>query len=281
MPSSLGRRAAQVGGAIVVLAWAAALFAPILSPYDPAAFERMQLAPPGSTHWLGTDEIGRDVLSRLLFGARSSLLVGWLAVVIAISIGTVVGLVAGWGGGVVDAVAMRSVDLLLAFPRLFLALLVIAFWGPSAWLVTVVLGLTGWMTTARLVRAQVLALRDREFIVAARAVGMPVRRLLWRHLLPQCTGTIVVAATLMLGNTILAESALSFLGLGVQVPDASWGGMLNEARGVWRSAWWLALFPGVLITCTVIAHNLLGDGLRDWLDPRMSRIESAERGNSE
>ncbi len=280
MPISLGQRAARVGGAIVALAWLAALFAPLLSPYDPNAFERMELVPPGSAHWFGTDEIGRDVLSRLLFGARSSLAVGWLAVALAISIGTAVGLVAGWGGGVVDAIAMRLVDLLLAFPRLFLALLIIAFWGPSAWLVTVVLGLTGWMATARLVRAQVLGLRDQEFIVAARALGMPIRRLLWRHLLPQCTGTIVVAATLMLGNTILAESALSFLGLGVQVPDASWGGMLNEARGVWRSAWWLALFPGILITGTVIAHNVMGDGLRDWLDPRLARLESADRSNN-
>lgn len=262
-------RAAVAGAVVVGLLWLAALLASWLAPYDPAAFTRMGLVPPGGEHWLGTDAIGRDVFSRLLFGARLSLGVAMLAVLVAVSIGTAVGLVAGFAGGAVDAALMRGVDLLLAFPRLFLALLAIALWGPSIWLLTLVLGLTGWMSTARLVRTQVLSLREQDFVTAGRALGLPAPRLLLRHVLPHCTAPLLVAATLMVGNTILTESALSFLGLGVQVPGASWGAMLNEARGEWRSAWWLATFPGLLITLTVLAHNLVGDGLRDLLDPRL------------
>lgn len=262
--------------AVIGALWTMALLAPVLAPYDPAAFTKIGLVPPGPSHWLGTDEIGRDVLSRLLFAARLSLGVGVVAMLVAVCIGTGVGLAAGFAGGAVDAVLMRLVDLLLAFPRLFLALLVIALWGPSIGLVILVLGITGWMTTARLVRAQVLSVREQDFVLAARALGLPLWRVLFWHVLPHCAGPILVAATLMVGSTILAESALSFLGLGVQVPAASWGGMLSEARGAWRSAWWLAAFPGCLITLTVIAHNLLGDGLRDALDPRLVHAEDAD-----
>lgn len=275
---TLAHPVARTSAAVVALLWLGAVFGPLVAPYDPAAFTRIGLEPPSASHWLGTDEIGRDVLSRLLYGARLSLGVGMLAMLVAIGIGTAVGLVAGFAGGVTDAILMRLVDLLLAFPRLFLALLVVALWGPSVWLVVVVLGTTGWMSTARLVRAQVQSVRDQEFVVAALAVGLPLRRVLVRHVLPHCAGPVLVAATLMVGNTILAESALSFLGLGVQVPEASWGGMLNEARGAWRSAWWLAVFPGCLITLTVVAHNMLGDGLRDVFDPRLGRVARQRDG---
>jgi peptide/nickel transport system permease protein len=240
-------------------------------------FARLGLVPPGAGHWLGTDEIGRDVLARLLHGARVSLAVGAAVVALAVSIGTGVGLTAGYLGGLVDGSLMRLVDLLLAFPRLFLALLVIALWGPSIWLVVVVLGCTGWMSTARLVRTQVLSLRRQDFVLAAQAAGLPLWRILGRHVLPHAAAPVLVAATLMVGNTILAESVLSFLGLGVQVPAPSWGSMLNEARGSWRAAWWLATFPGLCITLTVVAHNLVGDGLRDALDPRLDLASGRER----
>ncbi len=259
---------AMAGACVVVLLLLVALLAPLLAPHDPFAFEKMQLQAPSATYWLGTDEIGRDLLSRLLYGARISLAVGVVTVALAVLLGTCVGLIAGYAGGRIDGVLMRGVDLLLAFPRIFLVLLIIALWGPSIWLVVTVLGLTGWMSTARLVRAQVLSLREMEFVQAARLSGAPTWRVLALHILPNAIAPVLVSATLMIGNTILAESTLSFLGLGVQVPTPSWGAMLNEARGAWRSAWWLATFPGVAIALTVLAYNLLGDGLRDVVDPR-------------
>jgi peptide/nickel transport system permease protein len=264
------RNHAAVAGAVLLLVLVlCALLAPVLAPYDPFSFRQMGLEPPGSAHWLGTDEIGRDVLSRLLYGARVSLVVGVFAVALAVGIGTAVGVMAGFAGGALDALLMRCVDGLMAFPRIFLALLIIALWGPSIGRVVLVLGLTGWMSTARLVRSQVLALRDLEYVQAARALGLPVWRILAVHVLPNAMAPIVVSATLMVGNVIIAESVLSFLGLGVQIPVASWGNMLLEARDSWRAAWWLATFPGVAITLTVVGCNLLGDGLRDALDPRL------------
>lgn len=259
---------ARTGAVFTVSLAIVAVLAPVLAPYDPLGFVRMELEAPTASHWLGTDEIGRDVLSRLLYGTRISLAVGVVTVALSVVLGTLVGLVAGYAGGLSDAWLMRLVDLLLAFPRIFLVLLIIALWGPSIWLVIVVLGLTGWMGTARLVRAQVLSVRETEYVQAALVTGVPTWRVLLVHILPNTLAPMLVSATLMVGNTILAESTLSFLGLGVQVPTPSWGAMLNEARASWRTAWWLATFPGAAITITVVACNLVGDGLRDVVDPR-------------
>lgn len=263
-------RLAVSGGAVVLLFVVAALLAPLVSPHDPVAFDDIQqtrFLAPGSDHLLGTDQFGRDVLTRLLYGARISLAVGFLAVAITVTIGTLVGLVSGYAGRWLDSVLMRSIDLLVAFPRIFLILLVISLTEPSLWLVILVLSLTGWMSTARLVRAEVLSLREREYVQAARALGIPLAGILWRHVLPNALGPVLVSATLMVGNVILAESVLSFLGLGVQVPTPSWGAMIDEGRAVFPAVWWLATFPGLAITATVLGFNLLGDGLRDALDP--------------
>ncbi|MFQ5599544.1 MAG: ABC transporter permease [Candidatus Krumholzibacteriia bacterium] len=273
----LHNRVAVAGGLLVLVLGACALLAPLLAPYDPLTFTSMattRLQPPGGVHWLGTDQIGRDVLSRLLYGARISLAVGLVAVALAISIGTLVGLLAGYMGGWVDTGLMRLVDLLIAFPRIFLLLLIISLWGSSIWLVISLLGITGWMTTARLVRAQVLSVREMDYVQAACALGLPVWRILLRHVLPNTAVPVVISATLMVGNTILAESVLSFLGLGVQVPTPSWGAMLQEGQAFFPGKWWLSTFPGLAITLTVIGYNLLGDGLRDALDPRLHTGES-------
>jgi peptide/nickel transport system permease protein len=262
--------AALCGAAVVVGFVLLAVLAPLLAPHEPSAFGDIattRFQPPGSGSLLGTDQFGRDVLTRLLYGARVSLAVAFLAVALTVTIGTLVGLVAGYAGRWTDTILMRGIDLLIAFPRLFLVLLVISVAKPSIWLVILVLSLTGWMATARLVRAEVLSLRERDYVQAARALGIPVRLILWRHVLPNALAPVLVSGTLMVGNVILAESVLSFLGLGVQVPTPSWGAMIDEGRAVFPGVWWLATFPGVAITLTVLGFNLLGDGLRDALDP--------------
>jgi len=261
------------GSTLVGLLLLCAALAPVLSPTDPTAFGDMsatRFQPPGSTYLLGSDQFGRDVLTRLLYGARVSLGVAFLSVFLTMLLGTGIGLVAGYRGGWVDTVLMRFVDLLLAFPRIFLVLLIISLTKPSLVLVVLVLAVTGWMATARLVRSEVLSVRERDYVQAARALGIPTWRILLRHVLPNTVAPIVVSATLMIGNVILAESVLSFLGLGVPVPTPSWGAMIDEGRAVFPGVWWLATFPGLAITCTVVAFNLLGDGLRDVLDPRSS-----------
>jgi peptide/nickel transport system permease protein len=259
-------------GATAVLAFGlAALLAPLLAPYDPSQLgdlATLSFRPPGSGHWLGTDQFGRDVLSRLLYGARISLAIAALAATLAVGLGTFVGVVAGFRGGRVDGLLMRGVDVWMAFPRLFLVLLLAALLRPSAGLTILVLGLTGWMSTARLVRAQVRSVRHGSFVEAARALGMPGWRIARRHVLPHVLAPVLVSATLMLGQTILAESALSFLGLGVQMPTPSWGQMVDEGRRVFPQVWWVSLFPGLAITVTVVGYNMLGDALRDELDPR-------------
>lgn len=264
------QRAALAGLALVLVLGFVALLAPLLAPYDPAALGDLATdayRPPGPGHWLGTDRLGRDVLSRLLYGARVSLGIAFLTMAMAAGLGTAVGLVAGYRGGVVDGVAMRCVDLLLAFPRLFLVLLAAGLLHPSIGLVIVVLAATGWMHTARIVRAEVLAVRRATYVEAARALGLPGHRVLVRHVLPNVAAPLLVSATLLVGQTILAESALSFLGLGVQVPTPSWGQMVDEGRRVFPSVWWVSAFPGLAITATVVGYNLLGDALRDAFDP--------------
>ncbi len=267
-------RQALLGLLLIVLLAATALLAPAVAPYDPDAQDDIvatRYRPPSASHPMGTDRFGRDVLSRVVYGARISLSIGFLAVSIAITIGTAVGALAGFLGGRLDTLLMRGVDLLLSFPRLVLLVVLVALFEPSIALVTLVLGLTGWMGVSRIVRGQVLAVREMEFITAARVLGFGPGRILLRHILPNVLTPVIVAATLGIGNTILAEAALSFLGLGVQPPTASWGNMVASGRDAMLDAWWITTFPGLAIVFTVMAFNLVGDGLRDALDPRRVR----------
>ena len=261
---------ALAGGTVVITLGLLALLAPVLAPYDPTAYNvRQILMPPSPAHWLGTDQIGRDVLSRMLYGARISMAVGFISVGIAVLVGTLIGTVAAYYGGRVDELLMRFVDLMLNFPRLFLLLTLIALLRPSIWIIMAVIGLTGWMGLARLVRSEILGLKEREFVVSARALGAPDRRIMLRHILPNALVPVLVSATLGVAGAILAESGLSFLGLGVQPPTPSWGNILIEGKANIEIAWWLSVFPGLAILVTVLAYNLLGEGLRDALDPRL------------
>jgi peptide/nickel transport system permease protein len=263
-------RLAIVGGAVVVCLAGLALLAPLLAPWDPHRLDvKKILDPPSPTHLLGTDQLGRDVLSRMLYGARVSLAVGFVSVGIATAIGIVLGSAAGYHGGLADAAIMRFVDLMLVFPRFFLLLAVLAFLRPSIWTIMVVIGLTGWMGVARLVRAEFLSLKEREFVIWSQAVGASGFRVVWRHLLPNAMAPVLVAMTLGIPAAILTESGLSFLGLGVQPPFATWGNMLNDGKDAIEIAWWLSVYPGLAILVTVLSYNLLGEGIRDALDPRL------------
>ena len=263
---------AVAGMAAVALLFFVAVAAPWLAPFDPAEFNRDSiLASPSARHWLGTDALGRDVFSRLVYGSRVSLAVGFVSVGISVLIGAFLGALAGYFGGAVDSAVMRLVDLMLCFPSMFLILAVIAFVGPSIWNVMAVIGLTGWMGTCRLVRAEFLTLRERDYVAAARALGAGPLRIIFRHLLPNALAPVLVAAVLGVAGAILTESALSFLGLGVQPPTPSWGNILADGRANLDIAWWLSVFPGLAITVTMLAYNLFGEGLRDALDPRLSK----------
>ena len=263
-------RLALIGGAVVLVLALMAVAAPILAPHDPHKPDvKRILDPPSARHWLGTDQIGRDVLSRMLYGARVSLAVGFVSVGIATAIGIALGAAAGYHGGAVDAGVMRLVDLMLVFPRFFLLLAVLAFLKPSIWTIMAVIGLTGWMGVARLVRAEFLALKEREFVVWSQSIGASALRIIWRHILPNAMAPVLVAMTLGIPAAILTESGLSFLGLGVRPPYATWGNILNEGKEVIELAWWLSVYPGVAILVTVLSYNLLGEGIRDALDPRL------------
>ena len=271
-PRLRSNRLAMAGGSIVLLLFVISLLAPWLTPYQPTAINAWKvLQPPSWHHWFGTDELGRDVLTRVLWGARISLKVGFVAVGIAAVLGTVVGLLAGYYGGWVDNVLMRLVDIMLCFPTFFLILAVIAFLQPSIWIIMVVIGLTGWMGVARLVRAEVLTIREMEYIQAARCIGCSDLRIILRHILPNALSPVLVAVTLGVAGAILTESALSFLGIGVQPPTPSWGNILTSGKDYIEFAWWLSLFPGMAILMTVLSYNLLGEGIRDALDPRTIR----------
>jgi len=265
-------RVARAGLGLVVALYCVAILAPLLAPHDPNAqndIVRTRYLAPNPEYPLGTDKFGRDVLSRIIYGARISLSIGFIAVGLAITVGTMLGAVAGYFGGAVEWVIMRSVDVLIAFPRLFIVLTLIAVYSPQIWLIIAVLGLTGWMAVARLVRGQILSLKQQEFMQATRALGLPHLRVIVRHVLPNTLSPVIVAATLMIGDVILTEAVLSFLGLGVQPPTASWGNIINQGRDNLLGAWWIATFPGLAIVLTVVSYNLLGDGLRDALDPRL------------
>lgn len=265
------RNKLAVSGACVVLALiATSLLAPFIAPYDPTTIDVYNvLSPPSKTHLLGTDELGRDLLSRIIWGSRVSLKVGFVAVGIAITIGIIIGSIAGFYGGKVDAVLMRFVDMMLAFPTFFLILAVIAILEPSIFTIMAVIGVTGWMDVARLVRAEFLTLKERDFVDAAKAIGLKNNRLIFRHILPNALSPVFVAATFGVAGAILTESGLSFLGLGVQPPDPSWGNILTAGKDNIEVAWWLSLFPGLAILVTVLSYNLVGEGLRDALDPRL------------
>ncbi len=265
-------RLAMAGLAIMILLYVVTLVTPLITPYAPAEQGNIVLTrylPPSAEHLMGTDKFGRDVFSRALYGARISLTIGFIAVGISITLGTLVGALAGYFGGIVDSILMRFTDMMLSFPRLVLLIVVIALFESSIWLVVTVLGLTGWMGTARLVRGEVLSLREREFVQAARALGMGDWRIIFRHVIPNTMAPVIVSATLGIGQTILTEASLSFLGLGVRPPTPSWGNMVADGRDALVSAWWISTFPGLAIVFTVVAFNLLGDGLRDALDPRL------------
>jgi peptide/nickel transport system permease protein len=269
-------RLALIGGAVVSCLAVLALAAPAIAPWNPNAPDIQKiLDPPSRAHLLGTDQLGRDVLSRMLFGARVSLAVGFVSVGIAAFIGITLGAAAGYHGGLVDAAIMRLVDLMLVFPRFFLLLAVLAFLKPSIWTIMAVIGLTGWMGVARLVRAEFLALKEREFVVSSLSIGAGGFRIIWRHILPNAMAPVLVAMTLGIPAAILTESGLSFLGLGVQPPHATWGNILNEGKDAIELAWWLSLYPGLAILVTVLSYNLLGEGIRDALDPRLRQSRGA------
>lgn len=260
---------AVFGLGLILILGVVALAAPLLAPQDPLQQNlRERLQAPSLIHWLGTDDLGRDLLSRLIYGSRVSLLVGMIAVSISTLFGTFVGLCAGYLGRWVDSFCMRTVDILLCFPTFFLILMVIAFLEPNIANVMIIIGLTSWTGLARLVRAETLSIKERDFVLAAQALGLSTKRILFFHILPSVSAPILVSATLGVGNAILIESSLSFLGLGVQPPMPSWGNILTTGKDYIHFAWWLSLYPGLALLFTVLAFNLLGEGLRDVLDPR-------------
>ena len=263
------RRGAMAGAVVVLFFVVVAVAAPLIAPYDPVATSWSAVRkPPSLEHWFGTDEIGRDVLSRVIFGARASLLAGVVSVSISLACGVPIGLVSGYVGGFLDGLLMRITDALLACPFLILAIALAAFLGPSLTNAMIAIGISAMPAFIRLTRAQVLNAKVEDYVEAARAVGNPHRRIVLRHILPNILAPIMVQATLAIAAAIIAEASLSFLGLGQQPPTPSWGSMLNTAKNFLEQAPWMAMWPGAAIFAVVLAFNLFGDGLRDALDPR-------------
>ncbi len=261
---------ALAGALIVSTFFIVSILAPWISPFDPNQINLgLVLIPPSWEHPFGTDQLGRDVLSRMIWGTRISLKVGFVATGIAVLIGTILGAVSGFYGRYVDALIMRFTDIMLCFPTFFLILAVIAFLEPSIWNIMIIIGITGWMGITRLVRADFISLKERDFVQAARAIGAGDLRLIFIHILPNALASVLVAATLGVAGAILVESALSFLGIGVQPPTPSWGNILTAGKDNIDIAWWLSLYPGLAILITTLGYNLLGEGLRDALDPRL------------
>ncbi|HEU4928470.1 MAG TPA: ABC transporter permease [Candidatus Krumholzibacteria bacterium] len=269
-----GHRAGVVGAVFVAMVVLGGLFAPWLSPYDPYVIAMDHaLEPPSARHWLGTDAFGRDVLSRVMHGASFSLQVGVVSRVLALTLGTFLGLLAGYYGGRTDQVVMRLADVTLAYPGLLLLIAVVAAVGPSKVSLFVALGVVGWAGVARLVRSQVLSLKEREFVTAIRSLGAANSRVIVRHVFPNVLTPILVIFSMGLGASIMAESSLSFLGLGAQPPQPSWGSMISGGLDYLRVAPWLSLAPGIVVTLTVLGFNLVGDALRDLYDPKLGRTQ--------
>jgi peptide/nickel transport system permease protein len=261
---------ASIGGGVFLLIVAVAVVAPQLAPDDPIRLNVSEsLEPPGGRHWLGTDQFGRDVLSRIIYGARISVAMGFVAVTISVVAGSVLGLLSGYYRGTVDLLVMRLVDVMLAFPGILLALVIIAVLGPNLGSAMVAVGISGMPLFIRVVRGSTLAIREFHYVEAARATGGGDARIVFRHVLPNVLTPVIVLVTLGIPNAIVAGAALSFLGLGVKPPTPDWGEMLSRGRAFMSTAWWLSTFPGLAIVLIVIAINRFGDGLRDALDPRM------------
>ncbi|MFH1362439.1 MAG: ABC transporter permease [bacterium] len=264
----LKNRFAKFGVLVLSVFILAAIFAPVIAPYDPEDIVDESTLAPGLSHLFGTDDLGRDIFSRAVFGARISLTVGLVAVTISIFIGTLLGAAAGYFGGWVDGIVMRFVDVMLAFPSIFLILAIQAMLTPNIYNVMIVIGVTSWMGVARLVRGEYLKIRELSYVEAAKAIGCSNTRIIFRHMLPNAQAPIIVAATLGMAGAILTESALSFLGMGVQPPMPSWGNMLIDAQAYMRDAPWMAIIPGLLILTTVLSLYFVGEGLREKLDVR-------------
>ena len=265
---------ALIGLIVITLLIIVALFAPVISPYTPSqqnVFERLQA--PSLNHFFGTDDLGRDVFTRMIFGARISLAVGFISVFIILVIGTFLGIISGFYGGKTDYIIMRFTDIVLCFPTFFLIILVIAFIEPNIYNVMIVIGVTSWPGLARLVRAEVLSLKEREFILVSKMMAISNMKIFFVHILPNIISPLMVYSSLAIGGAILTESALSFLGLGVQPPMPSWGQILTSGKDYIYMAWWLSLFPGVAILITVLAFNLIGEAIRDIFDPKEEHIE--------
>jgi len=268
----LRHRLAVLGGAVVTLILFVTIFANVLTPQDPLYLDTSRrFIPPFSKpeFILGTDEVGRDVLSRLMYGGRISLLVGIAAMIATVFTGSIIGLIAGFYGGKVDNLLMRFTDTILCFPQIFLLLLLAAFITPTVISIALIIGLTSWMEVARIIRAQVFQVREQDFVHAAIALGASDTRIMFKEILPNCIAPVLVSATLRVARAVLTESAISFLGYGIQPPLASWGNMLTNAQSYFDLAPWLAIEPGLMITLTVTGFSFLGDGLRDALDPRL------------
>ncbi|MBN1287439.1 MAG: ABC transporter permease [Anaerolineae bacterium] len=260
---------ALVGAAIVIVMGVAAIFASVIAPYDPVEPHYTdRLVPPSAQYWLGTDELGRDIFSRLLYGARISLVIGFVAQSVAITIGVVLGAISGWYGGWVDDLVMRLTEVFLAIPGLMFLIVWVTIFEPSPISLFLALGLISWPSDARMMRSQVLSIKEMDYITAAKAIGVRTPRILFQHVLPNAIAPMIVLGTLGIAGVILLESTLSFLGLGVQIPNPSWGTMVDVGRNYLPTGkWWYATFPGLIIMITVLGFNFLGDGLRDALDP--------------
>jgi len=259
---------ALFGCVVLLIMILSAVFAPILARYDPDDLVDDPLLAPSASHLFGTDELGRDMFSRAVFGARISLSIGVVAVVISLTIGILIGSVAGYFGGFVDSLIMRFVDAMLAFPTIFLILSIQAILNPNIYNVMIVIGATSWMGVSRLVRGEFLSIKQRSYIEAARSIGCSNSRIIFRHILPNAMAPVIVAATLGIAGAILTESALSFLGMGVQPPMSSWGNMLMDASAYMQDAWWIAVFPGLLIFISVLSIYFVGEGIREALNPK-------------
>ncbi len=265
------RNGVAVTGFIIVASLIlVAIFAPYIATHDPIATNPDEsLQPPSAKHWFGTDQLGRDVYSRIVYGARVSLFVGFISTGISVTIGIIIGSIAGYYGGWIDDLISRFIEVMMCFPTFFLILTIMAFFKPSIWTVLVVIGITSWTGVARLIRGQILQVKEMEYVQAAKTLGMSDARIIFRHILPNAITPVLVSATLSIGGAILTETSLSFLGLGVQPPNPSWGNILSDGQQFIQTAWWLSTFPGIAIFLAVLGYNLMGEGLRDALDPKL------------